>query len=94
MPGDSSPEGSYAPCKQWLPLAGFAEHGDAITLVERPHSDWSVVRALGLLFLRTDAYDELIAMSQLPELAESWRKLARRRVKRLQTEDWSSRLGL
>lgn len=73
---------------------GEIEHGDAITLVERPHSDWSVERALGLLFLRTDAYDELNAMSQLPELAESWSKLARRRVVRRQTEDWSSRLGL
>lgn len=73
---------------------GEIGQGDAITLVERPHPGWTVERALGLLFLRTDAYDELEAMSHLPELAESWRKLARRRVERRQTEDWSSRLGL
>ncbi len=72
---------------------GAVEQGDQIELVERLHPDWTVERALGLLFLRTDAYDELENMSQLPLLAESWRKLARRRVERRQTEDWSSRLG-
>jgi MOSC domain-containing protein YiiM len=73
---------------------GAVEQGDQIELVERRHPDWTVERALGLLFLRTGAFDELDSMSQLPELAESWRKLARRRVELRKTEDWSSRLGL
>jgi MOSC domain-containing protein YiiM len=72
---------------------GSIAAGDALQLIDRPNPDWSVKRALGLLFLRTDAYDELASMAALPELAESWKKLARRRIELRKTEDWSGRLG-
>jgi len=71
---------------------GHIVAGDAITLVERPQPDWSLSRICALLYHRTTAFDELAALAELPELAESWRNLATRRVKSRTVESWSSRL--
>lgn len=66
--------------------------GDAMTLVERPQPEWSLSRICALLYHRTTAFDELAALAELPELAESWRNLAGRRVKSRTVESWNSRL--
>ncbi|MCP4380725.1 MAG: hypothetical protein GY798_04775 [Hyphomicrobiales bacterium] len=45
-----------------------------------------------LLYHRKHAYDDLAALAEVPELAESWRSLARRRVEKRGIEDWTPRL--
>ncbi|MCZ8269659.1 MAG: MOSC domain-containing protein [Beijerinckiaceae bacterium] len=72
---------------------GKAESGDLLKLDHRPQPDWPLTRLTRLLYRDTDAKDELTCMAELPELAASWRLLARRRVETSKTEDWSSRLG-
>lgn len=72
---------------------GEAEPGDALRLVERRRADWPLSRLFALLYERMQAYDELAQMAALPELAESWRELARRRIETRRVESWRSRLG-
>src|SRR5216684_38035 len=38
-------------------------------------------------------FDELRVMAEIPELAQGWRDLARRRVQTQKIEDWNARLG-
>jgi len=72
---------------------GAAQPGDCLRLIERPRADWPLARLFALLYLRPRAFDELTEMAALPELAESWRALARRRIESRKVEDWSRRLG-
>lgn len=71
---------------------GAVEAGAPFALVERPAPDWPLARIQVLLYRDTMNWDALAAISELPHLAESWRKLARRRLERRRVEDWSSRL--
>ncbi|MEW6642533.1 MAG: MOSC domain-containing protein [Pseudomonadota bacterium] len=71
---------------------GAIEPGAAITLADRPQPDWPLSRICTLLYHRTTAFDELAALAELPELADSWRTLAARRVKSRTVESWNSRL--
>lgn len=71
---------------------GRIEPNSAIKLDDRPQPEWPLSRLIALLYTRTAAFDELAAMSELPELAEGWRKLAARRVASRNVESWSSRL--
>jgi MOSC domain-containing protein YiiM len=73
---------------------GKAIAGDALILDHRLQPEWSLARLTRLLYRDTKAKDELAEMAKIPELAEGWRRLAKRRVDTSQTEDWSSRLGL
>ena len=72
---------------------GDAMPGDALRLIERPREGWPLARVFALLYERTQAYDELAEMAALPELAESWRDLARKRIETRKVESWASRLG-
>ena len=72
---------------------GAAQPGDCLRLMERPRADWPLARLFALLYVRPRAFDELTEMAALPELAESWRALARRRIESRKVEDWSRRLG-
>ncbi len=72
---------------------GRIEPGTAFVLEDRPQPDWLLSRVIALLYTRTEAYDDLAALSRLPQLAEGWRQLAARRVANRRTEDWSARLG-
>lgn len=72
---------------------GDAAPGDALRLNERPRPDWPLSRVFALLYERMQAYDELAEMAALPELAESWRELARKRIETGRVESWGSRLG-
>lgn len=64
----------------------------ALERLERPRPDWPLVRVLRLLFREPECFDELASMAEVPELAGSWRALARKRVDTRQVEDWSRRL--
>lgn len=71
---------------------GTIEPGDALKLVDRPQPDWTIAAISQLLYHRTKAFAELEALAQVPELAEGWRTLARRRVEKRSVEDWTARL--
>jgi MOSC domain-containing protein YiiM len=71
---------------------GRIEPDTEIKLEDRPQPKWPLSRLIALLYNRTAAFDELAAMSEVPELAEGWRKLAARRVASRKVESWSSRL--
>jgi MOSC domain-containing protein YiiM len=73
---------------------GVANHGDTLALDERPQPGWPLSRLTRLLYRDKHATDELVLMAALPQLADGWWQLARRRVETAQTEDWSKRLGM
>jgi len=72
--------------------AGTAEAGDCLEILDRPRADWPLERLMRLLYRDIQDRDGLAGMAALPELAESWRKLARRRLGSGGIEDWSRRL--
>jgi MOSC domain-containing protein YiiM len=72
---------------------GTAAPGDRLTLVDRPRPDWPLTRLISLLYRNKDRYGELQEMSEIPELAESWKRLAARRIDARATEDWTPRLS-
>ncbi|HEY8163906.1 MAG TPA: MOSC domain-containing protein [Methylocystis sp.] len=71
---------------------GAAQEGDALELIERPCPDWPLARLSNLLYRDTRDGEGLAAMAALPQLAESWRALARRRLETGKVENWSARL--
>lgn len=72
---------------------GTAEPGDQLSLVERPRPEWPLSRLVTLLYRDKDLYAELEEMAGIPELANSWRTLAARRVQARAAEDWTTRLN-
>ncbi|MFC5386050.1 MOSC domain-containing protein [Aquamicrobium segne] len=71
---------------------GVAQAGDTLILQERPQPDWVLARIIDLFYTRTLDFEALEKLSQLPELALSWRELAARRIASRKVEDWSTRL--
>lgn len=71
---------------------GMAGPEDKLRLLDRPRPDWPLTRIIALLYRKTGDRDALAAMADLPELAEGWRALARRRIERNAVEDWTKRL--
>ncbi len=61
-------------------------------LHRRPQPDWPLARTIELLYTRTMDMASLDTLSRLPELAQSWRDLAARRIATRQVEDWNRRL--
>ncbi len=59
---------------------GNVAAGDAVTLLDRPHPDWSVARATRTM-RRRDDLDGAAALAALPELAASWHEWLTRRVR-------------
>lgn len=72
---------------------GAARPGDALRLIERPRPSWPLARLFALLYERPHAFDELAEMAALPEVAQNWRDLARKRIASRKVEDWGRRLG-
>jgi MOSC domain-containing protein YiiM len=61
-------------------------------ILERRHADWPLSRLNRHLYhdkLNREALEE---MSELKELAENWRHLARQRLKKGKVEGWKRRL--
>jgi MOSC domain-containing protein YiiM len=71
---------------------GLAQEGDALALIERPCPDWPLSRLSTLLYHDKSNYEGLAGMAALPQLAESWRGLAQRRLESGRVENWSARL--
>jgi MOSC domain-containing protein YiiM len=71
---------------------GMVATGDALELSERPYPKWSLARVTTLLYVDMLNYEALEELAELTCLAESWRKLARRRLEQRKVEDWSPRL--
>lgn len=67
--------------------------GDALTLVERPHPQWTLARVLSVIETRSLDKEILLALTALPELATSWKKLFASRLENNEVEDWHKRLG-
>lgn len=71
---------------------GSVEPGDTLRLIERPHPEWPLARAISVLYKRTLAFDELAELAAVPTLAESWRRLMQRRLQTGKVESWGKRL--
>lgn len=71
---------------------GHVAAGDTISLVERPAEGWTLERVLYVLYRDTLNAENLARLAELPQLAESWRTLARRRFDTRAVENWSRRL--
>jgi MOSC domain-containing protein YiiM len=73
---------------------GDVAAGDRLELVERPHPDWPLARLLTLLYHDKLNIPALQQVAALAVLAESWRKIARRRLETAVVEDWSKRVSI
>jgi len=71
---------------------GMVAAEDQLDLVERPHGDWPLARLLDLLYRDKINVPALQTVAGLDVLAESWRKIARRRLETAEVEDWSRRV--
>ena len=71
---------------------GFIDAGDELLIVDRLSPDWTIRRAWRTFYVDTMNLDELVAMSELAHLSDSWRGYARKRLKTLEVEDWNRRL--
>ncbi len=74
---------------------GWIKSGDEITLLDRPHPDWSLKRIIHY-FYGTERLNRtaLAEIAGLPFLSPSWRRLAQTRLERREVEDWSKRLDI
>ncbi|MBK1669794.1 MOSC domain-containing protein [Rhodovibrio sodomensis] len=71
---------------------GEVAPGATLALVERPQPAWPLSRLLHVLYRDTLNRAALAGIAEIPQLAESWRKLARRRLERGDVEDWDARV--
>lgn len=71
---------------------GAAQAGDALALVERPCPDWPLMRLSALLYHDKRNREGLAGMAALPQLADNWRALAKKRLESGRVENWSARL--
>lgn len=65
---------------------------DEITLIERPHSDWTLARLIKVIYHAKPDRTALAALAELSVLAPSWRDLAAKRLASGRTEDWLRRM--
>ena len=72
---------------------GMVATGFNMTLLERPYPDWSVAHLLDVIYGSDGSIKALEQMATINALSESWRKLAKQRLKSGQIEDWCKRLG-
>ena len=70
---------------------GTLQAGDSVTLLERPHPDYSVATLLALIRDRETRPALLDPVLQLP-LPDSWRKLFAHRRAAGEVEDWARRM--
>lgn len=72
---------------------GIVDAGAYLALVDRPRPDWPLARLIDLLYVDTGNRDALIDATAIPELADGWRALYKRRLDSGATEDWRRRLS-
>ena len=71
---------------------GVAREGDVMLLIERSRSDWTLARLNQLLYHDVRNNAALAEMTNIVELSQNWRDLARRRLSSGKTESWTRRL--
>jgi MOSC domain-containing protein YiiM/ferredoxin-NADP reductase len=71
---------------------GTVRPGDMVTLIERPHPDWTVARLMHYLYNEKDNAERMKEIVQLKELGESIKKLFRRRLENGKIEDMDARM--
>jgi MOSC domain-containing protein YiiM len=71
---------------------GAIAAGDRAILVERPHPGWSLSRVSHLLYHDRMNRPALEELATLPNLPESWQRLAEARLASGRTESWKRRL--
>lgn len=71
---------------------GVAEPGATLDLVDRPRPEWTMARLVRLLYVDRLDRDGLAGMAAIPELGESWRRIALRRLETGAVEDHRPRL--
>ncbi len=71
---------------------GVAKEGDVLALIERPRPDWTLSRLNQVLYHDVKNHDALTEMTDILELTQNWRDLARRRLSSGKTESWTRRL--
>lgn len=59
---------------------GQVQAGDALALVERPHPQWTIAAANGVMHYREGGRAAAAALAGLPALSESWRETLAHRV--------------
>lgn len=64
-----------------------------LILVDRPQPEWPLARLLHLLYVDTRNRDALNDATAIPELADGWRTLFRRRLENGVVEGWERRLN-
>lgn len=73
---------------------GHIQAGDQLTLIDRPQPDWPLSRLLHCLFTEPLNLPDITAMSKLPNLPDSWRKLLQARINTGQLENWTQRVTI
>lgn len=73
--------------------AGDIETGDPLELIQRPHTDWPLSRLLHCFYVDALNYESLREIAEMELLAESWRKIAVRRLEQHVVEPWERRLN-
>lgn len=61
---------------------GWVEAGDRLELLERPHSQWTIARLFAVLFGPEFERADLLALLDVPELADAWRERTHKRLRR------------
>jgi len=65
---------------------------DALTLIERPHPDWTLARLIKVIYHDQPDRKALAALAELTMLAPSWREMAAKRLATGRVESWLQRL--
>lgn len=71
---------------------GTVHPGDMVTLVERPHPEWTVARIMHYLYNEKENIERMKEIIELRELGEDIKKLFRRRVENGKIEDMNNRM--
>lgn len=71
---------------------GAVQAGDTITLVTRPHPEWTLARVIEVLYHRPLDVALLNGLAAL-RLPPSWQRLVAHRLEHGALEDWSARTG-
>lgn len=72
---------------------GVVGAGDYLNLRERLAPEWSLAQVTNLLYVDVKNFPALEDFHNLPFLADSWKKLAERRLVKREVEDWENRLN-
>ncbi|MFD4837915.1 MOSC domain-containing protein [Achromobacter sp. NPDC058515] len=71
---------------------GWLATGDALSLQDRPHPQWTLARVQDILNRRVLDPGVLHALANLSELSPNWRTLFEKRARAGEVEDWTRRL--